>query len=107
MREKIKEIQEYFISQIIEGNFQTLEATTHRWTIEIDEEYVFCFWVANGKGWFSELSDGSFMELDLNREQLNQIWGAYNSLVYEKNKEEEKIKRKEQYERLKKEFEND
>jgi hypothetical protein len=53
MKNKIKEVQDYFKNKIVAGDYEVIETTEHFAVIEIDSEYIFCLWLANGHGSFS------------------------------------------------------
>lgn len=45
LKSRIKELNDYFINQIIEGNYQVIEKESTYITIEVDG-YMFTFWFA-------------------------------------------------------------
>jgi len=47
MKEKIKEIQDYFINKILDLDFKVIDVSNHTLLIRIDNEYEFTIWIAN------------------------------------------------------------
>ena len=80
MEEKIKEVQDYFKSKILAGEFELLSTDEWHCEIEIDKKCVFTFWMANGKNFFSQPPhEIQFMVLNLEKTGelfsiINKVW---------------------------------
>lgn len=72
MKTKIKEVQNYFKSAILEGRYEVKEFFRHYSVkVLIDGEYNFNLWVCNGEQSFrvSGSPTHSFMEVELNEDE--------------------------------------
>ena len=47
MKTKIKEVQDYFKSKLIAGDFEILEICYHTIKVSVENEYEFSIWIAN------------------------------------------------------------
>lgn len=48
MKEKIKEIQDYFKEKLLKGDYKVTSIEEHTCTVLIDDECTFIIWMANG-----------------------------------------------------------
>jgi hypothetical protein len=100
MKEKIKEINDYFVNKLVNGEYTILSADQFTVTVLIDT-YRFDVWVANGPNHVST-NDGipkSFMDLHLTNEEKHIIYSNlydYSSEVRTKEKLESYNKLKEE-----------
>ena|SRR5690554_1032178 len=71
MKTKIKEVQNYFKSAILEGRYEVKDTSQYYITVMIDEDFSFKLWTANEaygfKIYFS--GEGSFMNVQFNEEE--------------------------------------
>ena len=68
MKTKIKEVQNYFKSAILEGRYEVKDANTRYITVLIDGEYEFKLWLANEEWGFS-FYDAPFMSFKFTDEE--------------------------------------
>lgn len=103
MKEKIKEVQQYFKDKIFAQEFEIIDITRYQVTIKVDE-FTFNIWIGN---FYSQVSckhyDGSYNFMDLNisdseAEIIHNILKApvdnyiKDILIQEKEKELEDLK---------------
>lgn len=70
MKEKIKEVQNYFVDKIVRGLYKVDEITEHTIVVVVDKKYRFKLWTANGVHHFEVYnSGGSFMNLDFTEKE--------------------------------------
>lgn len=63
IKEMISRLQEYFMNKVLNGDFTVIRVTRYYITVEIDD-YLFNFWVANGKEFFKVyITENNFMNL--------------------------------------------
>ena len=105
MEEKIKEVQDYFKSKILAGEFELLSTDEWHCEIQIDKKYNFHFWMANEFYGFKQgrYSDESFMYLGVEKNKhiysaINKVWKADRNI---KSEAETEIAIKKLEERLK------
>jgi hypothetical protein len=53
MKNKIKEVQNYFSDKLARGLYKVEEISEHTIKVIVDKEYHFALWVANGESAFS------------------------------------------------------
>ena len=107
MKQKIKEVQEYFISKILSGGFDIIKKDEYTFSLQIDKKYNFEIWMANlpTNRKPKNIHDNNFMDLEFTDKQaikldsilspIYKIW-ATGLLIEKKRNElkelEEKIK---------------
>ena len=74
MKEKIKEVQDYFKKKLLSGQFKVTEISEHLLHITIDGNYTFCIWVGNPnlpntRDQHSTDCDNNFIHLNLNQKE--------------------------------------
>ncbi len=105
MNEKIKEVQQYFKSKILNHQFSILDTTEFVLKIEIDKQYVFNIWVGNFDiPHLRYIYEGSFMMLEFNKKESIKIHSILkeNYTAFQKDVLFETKKQK--FEKLKKEL---
>lgn len=108
MKEKIKEIQDYFREKLLKGEFEITKRERFTYTVLIDKEYKFEIWMSNGsehrKLYCSSI--GTFMYFDLTKKQALKLHSLllsdYNqfmkeSLIESKKKALEKLQKEIDY----------
>ena len=70
MKNKIKEVQQYFKRKIVSGKYEVTEHGQYSWELKIDD-YQFSMWVSNGFGY---LSIKGFMIIPLTESEQETIW---------------------------------
>lgn len=101
MKEKIKEINDYFVNRLVNGEYVVQSTDTFKETVLIDD-YRFDIWMANGPHNVStnEGITTSFMELVFTEAEKHMIYSNLNNYMLE-----EKTKQKlDQYNALKEEL---
>ena len=74
MKEKIKEIEAYFINRLVEGNYTVDKFEAHFVKVDVDG-YKFTLWTSNGAKFTStHESSYNFMDLDFTEEQKKSIY---------------------------------
>ena len=74
MTEKIKEIESYFISKLVEGNYTVVQFKAPFVMVDIDG-YKFTLWTSNGVQFTSTYKGCyNFMDLDFSDEQKKSIY---------------------------------
>jgi len=98
MEQKIKEVQEYFISKILNSQFIITHKEEYTWNLTIDEKYVFEIWMQNAPVYrkpkpvhgvnFMDLgfTDKQAIELDKILKPLYKEW--VNDILIEKKRKE-------------------
>lgn len=100
MKEKIKEINDYFVNRLVNGEY-VVHSVGSNTTVLIDD-YSFDIWVANGPDWIAtnQAVHQSFMQLEFTKAEKHMIYSNLNNYMLE-----EKTKQKiEQYNALKEEL---
>jgi len=73
LNSKIKELNDYFISQIIEGNYQIIKKESTNITIEIGD-YPFTFWFGRDVDYFEctelRMEQPNFMKLQFDDKKI-------------------------------------
>jgi len=101
MKEKIKEINDYFVNRLVNGEYIVKESNEHITTVLIDD-YRFDVWLSNGPDRVATNISvhNSFMNLDFTPVEQQMIYSNLHN-----HKLEVKLKQKlDQYEALKKEL---
>lgn len=90
MKEKIKEVQNYFADKIARGLYKITEIRKHTMDVQVDQKFTFCLWVGNGLDYI-ETYDGykNFMQLHFTTKQKAQIAKRIKSLLDKEAKERE------------------
>jgi len=94
LKSRIKELSDYFVRQIIEGNYQVIKKESIYIIIEIND-YSFTFWFGYGEDHFRcveiEASHPNFMYLQFDDKEIKK---TVRSLLVEEaaDKREEEIK---------------
>ncbi len=102
----ISKVNEYFVDKIVRKDYDLVDVDRYTANIVVKDKegnkYPFCLWIGNGVSSVHTygLYD-NFMTLSFNEEQKKLIYHRFRSIIEER---EEKQKR-EEYKRLKKEFE--
>ena len=107
MEDKIKEVQEYFVTKMINGDFEFVSYDEYCVSIIIDGKYSFELWIAN-KVSYLHLSNAdsmkpNFMQLELKENQSNFIWEHLMPHIDQYNRTVVRTKKLKQIEELKKE----
>jgi len=102
MKNKIQEINDYFVNKIITKDYEIVKTTLHNFYILIDGEYNFSIWVANQDCGIRTYDVGgdNFMTLTFTKEEKEIIWNNVKDFLKQKELE---IKMK-QFEQLKQEL---
>lgn len=104
--QKIKDVQNYFISKILKGEFVVEKFDEHLFSLVIDEIYHFCIWVANTPEHrvpYHSIGE-YFMQLNFTKKQALKCNSVLTPII-KKWKDEVLFKEKEeQFEKLKKEL---
>jgi hypothetical protein len=72
----INTVNGYFISRILNGDFNVIEVNRYRVTITV-LSYKFSFWIANGESFFRSDWGGdnhSFMDLNINEQERKMMY---------------------------------
>lgn len=106
MKKKIKEVQNYFKSKIIDGDFEIKKISEHTLIILIDSEYEFTMWIANGVNWYEDYrntAESCFIHLPkFTQAERKKAWSKVykqinsfksNVLLAEKRKQLAKLKK--------------
>jgi hypothetical protein len=104
MKEKIKEIQDYFIGKILSDEFEVINMGEHVIEILVDGEYKFAIWAANtpeNRKPYHSAGYEYFIQLKFNEKQalechslLKKRIDNYNNITLRKEKEAQYIKLK-------------
>lgn len=113
MKNKIAEIREYFVSKMINADYEEVESDRYTMLIRIDGEYDFILWTSNGKdslsiyhGLDQKFSIAySFMDIKFTTKEKGLIWRKRMSDKKEKEQKQKELAEKKQYELLKKKYE--
>ena len=73
LKDKIKELNDYFISKIIEGNYQVIKKESTNITIKVSG-YSFTFWFGSGADYFEctelRMEQPNFMKLQFDDKKI-------------------------------------
>jgi hypothetical protein len=71
MKEKIQEVQNYFKTKLLRGEFEIVKREAYTYIVSIDEEYNFSIWMKNGpeNRKLYKHADDNFMHIDLTEEE--------------------------------------
>jgi hypothetical protein len=107
MKNKIKEVHDYFKNKIIEGDYIVFKKTSYVWSIEIDKEFKFYLWISNGSSSLECYEhDNNFMNIQLSLKERKLAFKDIEKGIKEHDINVLKVARKIKYESLKKEFES-
>ena len=84
MKKQIKELQDYFRNQLMEGNFKLKEVQDHTCVITVDGEYDFSLWKdmkLMKDGLYTSFDARNFMLFDITQEQCLLIDSALRPLL--------------------------
>lgn len=112
IHEKIEEVQEYFKSKLIAGDYEELRNDSYKLWVEIDGRYTFILWIANGESHlrlYSDCDDGgnnvlSFMDFELSSSDRKKIWSKRMQSIREKEEKRKADADLREYKRLQKKF---
>ena len=103
MKEKIKEVQQYFANKILNGDYNIRNISQYTIRIVIDNEYNFTLWVANdGLNFGTYESVMNFMNIQFNEEdkirgyeKCNPMYRKFlkTELIEQKRKELEQLEK--------------
>lgn len=103
MIKKIKEVEEYFLAQIMKGNYDVDSLDEYTLKIKIGslkQKFQFVIWVANGVDCLRTYDEGNYMRVTFHdKEVREQIWSHVEKHIedfYEANqrvKDEQELKR--------------
>lgn len=81
IKQKIKEVNEYFVNRIMNGEY--IVETVDKYTVVISiEGYIFHLWAANSWSYLRTYEyDYSFMALEFTEEQQQYLHPIFNKLV--------------------------
>jgi hypothetical protein len=107
MEKKWDQLNKYFIDKLITENYVLVSINEHIATILIDEKYQFTIWRANAFGFIGCYYNGkNAMELTFREDAKLMLFNRFKkNYDYVLSRPEEVEKRKEEYLKLKKEFE--
>ena len=100
MKKQIKEVQKYFKSKIVRGEFDVLEHDTYVTKILIDNEFNFIIRMGNAGAQFVELWQGSFMSLAFDEAEQLIIFDNLTAMRFQVLKD----KKRAEFEKLKAEL---
>jgi hypothetical protein len=106
MKEKIKEIQDYFIAKLLKGEFEVKEIDEWTMHIVIDSEFDFNLWMCNGPESRRLYTSGNCMTLTFTKEQTILLDNVTKPIYSKMVCEQIIAKKTADLERLKREFEN-
>ncbi|KAA6337098.1 hypothetical protein EZS27_014780 [termite gut metagenome] len=97
MEEKIKEVQEYFISKILNEEFEVSveKSSKHILVLVIDEKYEFSIWAANNvedRAQYFDFPCGNFITLGEFSDELKEVVEKY--VVEYRSMHENRLKKK-------------
>jgi len=104
MKQKIKELNDYFVAKIVAKDYEVVKFETFAVKIKIDDEYIFRMWLSNGVGNLSFYETGfleTFMKLSFTDAEKQIIYDNFQT-GYNAEKRAAKV---EAFEKLKKELE--
>ena len=107
MKNEIEKLNNYFVVKVLQGDYELKSITQYHATIMIDGEYQFCFWIANGVFSF-DCYEGqfNFMSLKFTQPEKELLAATFTKILKEEENTPEKIeKRKQEFLKLKEEFE--
>ena len=104
MKNKIKEVQDYFRSKIVMKAYDIKSIDKHLLKVVVDGEYNFSIWIANGEQMISLYDgDSNTIYFEFNELEMMAVWN--NVVLLRKQIVEEEIKKAEsEIERLKKQL---
>jgi len=106
IKQKAKDLHEYFKAKILQGDYLTDKVTEHYLYIKIDG-FRFCLWMANSDFAFRTQSNfdvQNFMEIAFNQKEKTKAYNKAKKLFEEPKKQLLLKQKQEQFEKLKKEL---
>ena len=98
MKTKIKEVQDYFKSELLKGNFKVLTCDEFHLRVSIDTTFIFYIWIKNGEQCRRTVTTPltqSFMDLEFTTEESKQLFivtePIVSKLLHEAKLEADKI----------------
>lgn len=81
IKEKIKEINDYFVNKIMNGEY--IVETVGNYTVVINiEGYIFCLWATNNHNYFKTYeAEYNSMALDFTDEQKEYLFYGFNTMA--------------------------
>ena len=111
MKNKIKEVHDYFIDKLTKGKFKVKGICEYHIGLLIDDEYLFIIWSCNEdysiktiQRYFQCRYDYSFMDLNFSIKNKKTMWSKIKPIIKEYNDTIVLEKKKLQFEQLKKEL---
>ena len=103
MEEKIQEVEQYFRSKLISGDFTVKCTDRFAWAVLVDNKYTFSIWVANGESGcdISNTIDSCYMVVKLSDADKKELWSNLDPLLMNYKKDADMNEKKRQYELLK------
>lgn len=109
IEKKIKEVQDYFLSKLIMGDYTVRGNDSYKLWVVIDGKYNFILWIANGadnlRVEYELDSDSnqvmSFMDIHFSESDKNDIWSARMESINKRTRRANEAAEKEEYKRLK------
>lgn len=93
MKEKIQEVQLYFINKIMKGQYKVKSIDKYGLKIIIDAKYVFELWHCTGESQFKVWHGDSFMNLNFN--DATKKAGYKKAIVHVKQWQDTELREKE------------
>ena len=114
IHEKIKEVQDYFRDKLVNGDYVEIQNDSYKLWVQIDEEYIFILWIANGVSHLHttyDLNDGgcnvsSFMKLELSDSDKEKIWSKRMDDIAKREEKRKADAELREYKRLQQKFES-
>ena len=103
---RVEELQNYFYDQIISRKFNITEQDGYATLVKVMGRYNFSFWNSTGEQVSNIYND--YMILNLSDGKKRAIYKVFQNILEQRQddiREKEKLKRKNEYLKLKKEFE--
>jgi len=107
MKKQILEIQEYFKTKIVNGNFKTEKVDSHYAHIVIDNLYRFKIWVASGESYCepSSMCQENFMQLPkFSENEKSKLFKKLKKVISDYNENTVLVQKRAEYEKLKEEL---
>ena len=107
IEEKIKEVENYFIDKVVNGDYEFIGCNEHVAEIVIDKKYLFELWIANGAEHFKFYGQIIPGKKDLcfrNAKQRNTARKIMMEIVKNHRKKVVKVEKEQQIKKLKREL---
>jgi hypothetical protein len=104
---KIKEIQDYFIEKVKNGEYEVVKIGPHTATIRIDDKYEFDMWICNGKESYDFYSANIFSSrtfIMTMKGHKSRGWSHMKTHLLKVDREKERQEKLKEFNRLKKEL---